>query len=577
MITKIYISNISRIDHMINEIYKNHIAKYIERIKNIETETAHPVMFVTDKNGLLLNIEDVDIEHLYPHQVYNLENHHVFRKRYEHIKQGELNDKHYIFIVNDHNLIYKIQDFIKRSLGQTIRDIDLKDFLNQIEYGLNWHERINDYNAHEIEKIFEKILMYRKSIPKKIINRKETDLIVLSAIYDMDATKLSDAADCYIYYQNILEVYGTNKPLDTDIDIQHLMTQVFRYNHAELIGEIIEKGLFDLFDKVTWISLVLKNFNQLTENNLQIVLGNEYERLKDLNLSQLIDLAERVERKDKKVYLQKRDKAEKIIRKSNLELYKRAEDYVVFIKEHQDSASSIVTGVRNVLRDFNLEGAKRLYKYTFEDLKEVLCIVSDIRYQIDSIKDVKSFLSSLIRWLDNIYVLEQNATSLISSTSNYNQWVQLITDKLYDLEYELSEIRYSLDREAFIETSRYEALENRLNNLLNMFRKSFAKFVETHYSSWLEYGSEQPILNHSISNYIPVDTDKTLFIIFDGMRYDAWKKVVEPYFKPMLDKNEVSYRFSMSMLPSITSLSREAIYKGIRSRFGREINYITRS
>lgn len=562
---------------MINEIYKQHIAIYIERLKNVETESAHPIMFVTDRKGLLINVEDVDIEHLYPHKVYKLENNHVFRKRYEHIKQGELNDKYYIFIVNDPDLIYKIQDFIKRSLGQKVYNIDLKDFLNQIEYGLNWHERINDYNAYDIEKVFEKILMYRKLIPKKVINREETDLIVLSAIYDMDATKLSDAADCYIYYQNVLEVYGTSPPIDTDINILNLMTQVFRYNRAEPIGKVIEQGLFELFDKVTWISLVLENFNQLTKDNLQTVLGNEYEKLNDLKLSDLINLAERVERKDKKVYLQKRDRAEKIIRESNLKLYKDAEDYVVFIRENQDSATSIVTGIRNVLKDLNLEGAKRLYKYSFENLKDVLCIVTDIRYEIDSIKDIKRFLSSLIRWIDNVYELEQNATSLIKSISNYSQWEQLFSDKLYDLEYELSEIRYSLDKESFIETSRYEALENRLNNLLNLFRKPFAKFVESHYSSWIEYGSEQPILNQSISDYIPVDTEKTLFIIFDGMRYDAWRKVVEPYFKTILNKREVSYRFSMSLLPSITSLSREAIYKGIRSRYSRDINYKTKS
>lgn len=369
-----------RTDNMINEIYNHHISKYIEWKKNINNDAAHPIMFITDKNGLLKNVEDVDIEHLYPHQVYELENNHVFRKKYEHIKQGDLKDEYYIFIINEHNLIYKIQDFIKRSLGQRIHDIDLKDFLNQIEYGLNWHERINDYNAHDFKRIFEKLLMYRKSIPKKIINREETDLIVLSAIYDMDATKLSDTADCYIYYQNVSEVYGTNSPLDIDIDIQNLMTQIFKYNHAELIGEIIEKDLFGLFDNVMWVSLVLQNFNQLTESNLQVVLGIEYDKLKDLDLVQVIKLAERVERKDKRLYLQKRDYAEKIIRKSKLELYKKAEDYVIFIKENQDSVSSIVTGVKNILIDFNLEGAKKLYKYSFDDLKEVLYVVSDIRY-----------------------------------------------------------------------------------------------------------------------------------------------------------------------------------------------------
>src|SRR5690606_4609160 len=131
--------------------------------------------------------------------------------------------------------------------------------------------------------------------------------------------------------------------------------------------------------------------------------------------------------------------------------------------------------------------------------------------------------------------------------SDYNQWFQLFTEKLYDLEYELSEIRYSLDIESFIESRRYEALEVRLNNILNVFRKSFAMFIEDHYPHWLEHGSEQPVLNHSISNLVPVETGKVVFAIFDGMRYDAWKKVVEAYFQSLLVEREVSYGHSLAM------------------------------
>jgi PglZ domain len=560
---------------MANEIYKHYLAKYIEMKK--DTALTHPIIILRDYNGLLTDIEDIEIALLYPHNVYKIKDHHAFRKRFEHLKQGVSKDQYYIFIVDNSDVIEKVQDFTKRSYNKTVREVKLKDFLNQIEQGLNWHERINDYNAKDIEKIFERLLMYRKAIPKKNINREETDLVLLSAIYDMDATKLSDLADCYIYYRNILDVYSTNKPLDIGINLQNLMKKVFNYHHAEFVGDIIGKELFASFDKAIWISLVLKQFNQLTDDNLQKVLGNNYTGLKDLDFFELVALAERVERKDKKLYLQKRDQAEKLIRKSDISLYQKAEDYVLFVKENQNSPSSVVTGIKNVLKDFNLEGAKKLYRYSFEDLKEVSNIVEGVPYQINSVKGIQTFLKSLISWFDSIYDLEGNSVNLINSISDYNQWFQLITEKLYDLEYELSEIRYSLDTESFIENKRYEALEIRLNNILNVFRKSFAKFIEDHYQHWVEHGSEQPILNHSISNFVPVDTDKVVFVIFDGMRYDAWKKVVEPYFKSLLVEREVSYGHSLAMLPSITSLSREAIYKNIRSRYSSEINYITKS
>src|SRR5690606_527049 len=452
---------------MTNEIYIHYLAKYIELKK--DTAPMHPIIILRDYNGLFTNIEDIEFALLYPHTVYKIEDHHGFRKRFEHVKQVIGNEQYYIFIVNNPSIINKIRDFTIRSCGKAIHEVNLRDFLYQIEQGLNWHERINDFSAKEIEKVFERLLMYRKEIPKKNINREETDLILLSAIYDMDATKLSDLADCYIYYRNILDVYSTNKPLDIEINLQELITKVFRYHHAEFVGDIIEKGLFELFDKTIWFSLVLKQFNQLTDDNLQKIMGNDYKELKDLDYFELVTLAERIERKDKKLYLQKRDQAEKLIRKSNISLYQKAEDYVLFVRENQDSSSSIITGIRNVLKDFNLEGAKRLYRYSFEDLKEVFSIVEGVPYQINSVKNAQRFLKSLISWFDNIYDLEGNSINLINSISDYNQWLQLITEKLYDLEYELSEIRYSLDSESFIESKRYEALEVRMNNILNVF------------------------------------------------------------------------------------------------------------
>ncbi|BCB35581.1 PglZ domain-containing protein [Bacillus cereus] len=560
---------------MVNEVFKHYLGKYVEAIK--DTDPTNPILILRDSNGLFSNIEDIDVALLYPHQVFLVRDHHEFRKRYEHLKHTIKKNEFFIFIVDNQNNESKIQDFIKRAYKHVIHDVNIKDFLNHIEHGLNWHERINDYKAKDIEIIFERLLMYRKAIPKKSINREETDLILLSAIYDMDATKLADLADCYIYYRNILDIYSTNKPEAIGLNLQKLMIEVFKYNNGDLIGDRIEKGSFDSFDSAIWISLVLKQFNQLTDENLRIVLNNHYSTLEDIDFLDLVLLAERIERKDKRLFLLKRDHAEKMIRNSNISLYQETEDYISFVRENTNSVSSIITGVTNILKEFNLEGAKKLYRYSFDDLKELLRIIETIPYQINSVKNVKKFLTGLISWLESIYELEGGSVNYINSINTYNHWFQIISEKLYDLEYRLSSIRYSLDTESFIESKRYEALEKRLNSTLNIFRKSFAKFIEVNYSDWLRNGSSQPILNNSITNFVPINTDKIVFIIFDGMRYDAWKKVVEPYFNTLLNEREVSYSHSLSMLPSITSLSREAIYENIRANYSREINYITKS
>jgi PglZ domain len=560
---------------VVNEIYKYYLVKYIELIK--DTNPMFSILILKDDNGLFTNIEDIEVALLYPHHVYTVLDHHEFRKKFEHLKQNKKEHKYYIFIVNDPEIEIKIQDYIKRSFAQTIHEVNLRVFLSHIEQGLNWHERINDYEASDLEKVFERLLMYRKSIPKISISREETDLILLSAIYDMDATKLTDLADCYVYYRNILDVYSTNKPESIELNMQKLIIEVFRYNNGELVGDIIGKGLFNSFDNAIWVSLVLKQFNQLTDENLKTILVSDYKKLEGVNFLDLASLAERIERKDKRLYLQKRDQAEKLIRNSNIVLYQEAEDYISFVRENVSSSSSIITGVKNILKEFNLEGAKKLYRYSFDDLKELLKIIEKVPYQIKSVNRTKEFLSSLISWLENIYELEGDSVELINSLNTYNQWFQIISEKLYDLEFNYSNIRYSLDSESFIESKRYEALEERLNKTLNVFRKSFAKFIEANYENWLAHGSGQPILNNSISNHVPIDTDKVIFVIFDGMRYDAWKKVVEPYFDSLLSESEVTYNNSLSLLPSITSISRDAIYEDIRSKYNSEINYITKS
>jgi hypothetical protein len=558
-----------------NEIYRYYLAKYVELIKG--NNVAHPLLFVKDDNGLFKNIGDIEVSLLYPHQVYKVESNHVFRKQFEHLKHRMNSQEHYVFVINDNKLEKKILDFIKRSYQQSIHEMNLKNFLNNIDPSLEWHERINDYSANDIEKIFERLLLYRKSLPKKSIGKSETDEILLSAIYDIDATKLNDTADCYIYYQNILDIYGNNQPVDIELDLQELIISVFKSNNAELIAEFIAEGLFELFDQTLWISLVLKQFNQLTEENLKHILGKDYEKVSSFDFDEFVALAERIERKDKKLYIQKKDQAEKLIRNSEISLYHDAENFVSFVKENQQSASLVIMGIKNVLKEFNLEGIKKLYRYSFNDLKELSRIVESIPYQIESINKTKLFLKEIINLIDRIEFLEANSKHLINNCNTYSQWCQLFSERLYDLEYNLSNIRYELDTESFIDTKRYEALEKRLHNVLNIFRKSFAMFIEENYEKWLEFGAEQPILNKNIPNILPIHSEKICLVIFDGMRYDAWKKVVEPYFRSVMTERDIVYHHTLAMLPSITSISRQAIYEQILSKYRGEVNYITKS
>lgn len=560
---------------MINEIYLYHLAKYIESIK--ENDLDHPMLILRDNNNLFHNIEGINVSNLYPHNIYSIKNHHEFRKHYEHYKNQVLIRDPIIFIVKEAELENKIQDIVMRSYGRVVHEIDLKTFLNQVIQGLNWHEQINEYSAADVQTFFERLLQYRKSIPKSNISKKETNLIVLSAIYDIDATKINGIVDCYLYYREILDVYSIREIDHIDIDVQGLMVNVFKYNGGEVLSLIIQNKSFRAFERTMWVSHVLRQFDQLTEDNVKNILGNEYLSFEVVDYSDLAILAERVERKNKKLYLEKRDEAEMLVRSGNITLYKEAEDYISFVEDNSDSTILVIEGIKKVLKEFNLEGLKRLYKYTYEDFKKLVRIVEEKRYRTESLTNTKKFLRTLYNWLDRIQFLEKDIQESIKVEKTYSEWISLITEQLYDLEFELSNIRYDLDMESFIEIKRYEGLENRLNKVLNHYRQGFAKFIEENYKKWLNYPTEQPLLNNQISTKIPISTEKIILIIFDGMRYDAWKKVVEPYFSSLLNERETFVRNSIAMLPSITSLSREAIYQDIKRNYGYEVNYITKS
>lgn len=558
---------------MINEIYIHHLEKYIESIKQDHFD--FPILFLRDNNHLFYNIEGINVSDLYPHTIYFIKNHHEFRKHYEHYKNKVLITSPVIFIVNETEIENKIQDFVMRSYGRVVHQMDLKTLLNKVLQGLFWHEQINEYSAVDLQTFFERLLQYRKSIPKSNISKKETDLIVLSTIYDIDATKINGILDCYLYYCEILDVYSA-KVLG-NIDNQGLLLKAFKSHGGKVLSLIIQNNLFIAFEKTMWVSHVLRQFDQLTEDNLKNILGSEYLSFENVEYSDLAILADRVERKDKKLYLEKRDEAEILVRSGNITLYKEVEDYISFVEKNSDSTILVIEGIKKVIEGFNLEGLKRIYKYTFEDLKELVKAVEEIPYSTDSLNNTKKFLRALYNWLNNVQLLEKDVHESIKEEKTYSEWISLITEKLYDLEFELSNIRYTLDKESFIEIKRYEGLESRLNTVLNLYRGYFAKFIEKNYSNWLKHPTGQPLLNNQISTKIPISTEKVVLIIFDGMRYDAWKKVVEPYFSSLLNERETTVGISIAMLPSITSISREAIYRDIRANYGNEVNYITKS
>jgi hypothetical protein len=552
--------------------YKYYLSKFIEK----KTTFSKPFMMFLDKNGVLDGCDEINV-YIYPYKLVSVEENVIFRAYYEHIKH-KCEDR-YIFALKNEGLLEKLQDFIKRADGGRVNNIDIKDVLDNVEEDLLWHERINNYNVSDVRNIFNELIHYRKKFKKKIINMEEVDRIVLSALYDMDATSIDGDADCYIFYKNIIELHGGINQKNYATDIKELLCKVFYDNGGELMHSVINQGIFNEFEKLMWTCYILDFFNKLNGDNVKKVIGLEFVKVEAFEryYKDLVTLVKIVEKKDKKLFVSMKDRAEKWVLDSGIDLYSVEQNHIQFIKENITSYICVLDGIRNIIKDFNIEGLKKVFKYGLENLQEVKETLKDIPYTTENTNKVKSFFNDFVELMSLVESIEKDSLR-ITNLNLYTDWVDLYRDKLSNLQYLLSKIRFS-DEWNIIEKGRYAALDRRISNLLNKFRKTFAEFYIKNYKSWIssDYGPSRPILSSDIEKIIDLKDDKIFIIIFDGMRYDAWINVVYKYFKDILLNRETSIKSSFSLLPSITAISREAIYRNIIDNNKENVTYVTKS
>lgn len=101
------------------------------------------------------------------------------------------------------------------------------------------------------------------------------------------------------------------------------------------------------------------------------------------------------------------------------------------------------------------------------------------------------------------------------------------------------------------------------SQLLHEAEIEFAKFTEANYVNWIQQVETYPLLSPQIipEFVIPhtVNNKRVYFIILDCLRLDQWlsiKKLLDPLYKIQED-------FYLSILPSATPFTRNAIYSGL--------------
>ncbi len=142
----------------------------------------------------------------------------------------------------------------------------------------------------------------------------------------------------------------------------------------------------------------------------------------------------------------------------------------------------------------------------------------------------------------------QRLSSDIHAASEFEDW-QEIYKKL---------VHWDIELEGLGDPSMFEILQMQKNEA----NSEFTRFIERNYVNWLN-GSPGPVLSHTLFRervFPRVEQESPLYVIMiDNLRYDQWKvieKSIQSFFRP------VEEEMYMSILPTATSFSRNAIFSG---------------
>ena len=553
-------------------MYRYYLQKYLEKMTNLESH----LLVLQDKNKLLDDIKDIEL-YLYPYKVIFANENVVFRALYEDIKENRGN--YYIIILKNEDIQNKLLDFIKRSEGGTVKEITMQSLLECVEEDLKWNEEVNEFDSIDIKKKFNELIYYRKLIRKRNIEKLETDKVMLSSLLELDAVHINDEVDCYLYYRDIRDLYGGIGNLKFRTDVKGLIRKIF-LEYGSILSNVIEMNLFEEFERFLWVCCGLDSFDRLSDENLKIVLEDEYEKLNAFteHLDKLVEFANLIGKKDKKYYIQKKDWAEKLILNAKIDILSSEHSYKEILREGIGSLINVLESIKAVLKDYNLEGLKKVFKYNLDNLYELNVLIKEnVNYKTENISKLTDLYDLIINFFSRVEYAEKQIY-FADSISSYSEWESFYKNYLYDLQYKLSELRY-LDKQNLIDEHRYVLVDKRVSNILNRYRENFAKFLEKNYDYWINspYGVSRPLLNSDIPNILNLDSQKTYIIIFDGMRYDAWEYIVRPYFEKVFTVRNTKYRSSFALLPTITSISREAIYSSILKENKNDTTFLTKS
>jgi CheY-like chemotaxis protein len=138
----------------------------------------------------------------------------------------------------------------------------------------------------------------------------------------------------------------------------------------------------------------------------------------------------------------------------------------------------------------------------------------------------------------------------LAMVNDYEAWVELYQKLIY----------WEIELETIEDPAMIEILESQKSEA----NHQFGKFIDKNYTDWFLANVNAPTMSHNLfkDKVVPHlnDTQPTLFVVIDNLRYDQWK-VLEPIITNHYKVEDESAYFSI--LPTATQYARNSIFSGL--------------
>ena len=144
----------------------------------------------------------------------------------------------------------------------------------------------------------------------------------------------------------------------------------------------------------------------------------------------------------------------------------------------------------------------------------------------------------------------RNLSMAYNDVADHREWIEIYKKLVF---WELE-----------IDKTENKSMSEILDMQKNEANANFARFISTHYESWLnDPNIERPLLSHRLMQekvFSQLGKTPVFFIVIDNLRYDQWKVIEEEVLEYFNVADEDAY---YSILPTTTAYARNAIFSGM--------------